>query len=67
MDGDEQMSLTNRRKIDEIREVEDEILNEWELAFIKAVDTADELGRDLSEKQQACLDRLYEKACRSPY
>jgi len=51
-----------RQKVKEIAEIAGEICTEWEIAFLDDMQT---WTGDPTEKQQAVIDRLYEKACAS--
>ena len=58
--------LSFRKMIDEIMEVRHDLCNEWELNFIQNLHwRVEEEAGNLSEKQVACLERLYQKACDS--
>lgn len=60
--------ISNRKKINEIVEVADEALNDWEREFIEKLnDFDDDQLADLTDKQQAKLDQIYEKVCDSPF
>jgi len=59
------MPNDNQTKIEEIMEIADEILTEWERDFMESISQRD--PDSLTEKQQNVLDKIYDKACRSPY
>jgi len=59
----EDVSIT--KKIEEIYEVREEVLTEWEIGFIENVRGRPEIS--LSEKQIEIIKKLYEKVCKSPY
>jgi hypothetical protein len=58
--------ITNKKMIDEIKEVANDVLNGWEIDFIESVSEKDDVEK-LTEKQQACLDKIYQKVCDSPF
>lgn len=52
----------------EIHEIAYKICNEWEMNFIQDMrKKVVEGGDQFTPKQKAVIERLYEKACRSPY
>lgn len=56
------------KKVVEIHEISDKICNDWEARFIQNMITwAAETDDDFTDKQKAVIDKLYEKACSSPY
>lgn len=60
---------TNRdyeRMYDEIMEVSDEICSAWEIEFLESIEGRVRRGL-LTDKQKAVLERIYDKACKSPY
>lgn len=60
--------FSNRKKVDEIVEVADEALNDWERSFIEKLnDYDDDQLNNLTDKQQVKLDQIYEKVCDSPF
>lgn len=58
------VTTDHREMVEEIEPVMDEICTEWECDFIG--DMLDWDG-DFTEKQQAVIERIYKKACDSPY
>jgi len=58
-------TLSHKEKIEEIAEIINKMGNEWECKFIK--DMQKRKHDPFSPKQQAQINRLYEKACQSPY
>ncbi len=56
--------IGHRQKVEEIAEVSQQICNRWESNFIQ--DMMDWEG-EYTEGQQAVIDKLYDRACRSPY
>jgi hypothetical protein len=58
--------MENRKMIDEIVEVADEVLNDWERTFLESLSERTNV-EELSDKQQKCLEKIYQKACDSPY
>ncbi len=56
--------VTYLQKVEEIEEVISKIGNQWECEFIDDMTTWD---GEHTDKQKAVIDRLYEKACKSPY
>ena len=62
------MSMSYREKLEEISEVKRQLfdggyINQWEYDFCRDV-----MKRDtLSDKQKDVIDRIYDKACKSPY
>lgn len=61
------MEISNAQKVKEIQEISYELLNDWEIGFMRNVERAVAAGQQLSDKRQAVLDRLYKMACASPY
>ena len=59
--------MENRKMIDEIVEVADELLNDWERTFLESLSERTTNVEDLSDKQQKCLEKIYQKVCDSPY
>ena len=57
--------ISVEKKILEIMEVADIVLNEWEYGFIKNVKQFP-IDR-LSVKQLAMINKLYDKVCESPH
>lgn len=55
----------HRKMVEEISEVSYEVLTEWECGFIESIEEWLDDGRELSEKQIATLERIYDKVCRS--
>ena len=55
--------LTYKEKIQEIAEIADKILNEWEINFIESVSERD----FLTQPQKDIINKLYQRACESPY
>jgi hypothetical protein len=51
---------------EEVMEVSDRICNEWEIDFLEGIARRAQQER-LTEKQLAILERIYRKACESPY
>ena len=51
--------------IEEILEVSDEICNEWEIDFMENISNQDPYV--LSDAQVRVVERIYKKACNSPY
>ena len=56
-----------KRKIEEINEVAEEFCTEWEYEFMQSVTTQFEVRGSLSDRQKAIVDRIYDKACDSPF
>lgn len=56
-----------KRMIEEINEVAEEICTEWEYEFMESISEQYEERGSLSDKQEEVLERIYEKACNSPY
>lgn len=55
--------MDHQTMVEEIAEVADEVLSEWEIGFIE-----DMTGKAaFSEKQKAVIERIYGKVCDSPY
>ena len=54
-------------KVGEIWEVADKICNEWEYGFMENIVGVVSEGKTLSEGRLIIIDRLFEKACKSPY
>ena len=60
--------LSNREKIEEIMEVADQVLSNWERDFCEDISRKSEyILNSLTEKQQDVLDRIYQKVCNSPF
>ena len=60
--------LSNREKIEEIMEVADQVLSNWERDFCEDINRKSEyILNSLTEKQQDVLDRIYKKVCNSPF
>ena len=57
------------RKIEEILEVADKCLTEWECKFISGISIVmhSDKAWTPSKRQEVVIEQLYEKACRSPY
>lgn len=53
-----------KKKVEEIIEIAQQVCSEWEFNFIESVD---EQEFDYTEKQKKIIDRIYERACESPY
>ena len=51
-------------KLNEIEEVANEVLNEWEIDFINSLLYT---VTPLTDKQKAKIDEIYKKVCKSPY
>lgn len=51
----------------EIKEVEREVCNEWEITFVQSVWCRVKNGLDLTERQIDKLEQIYEKVCNSPH
>jgi hypothetical protein len=60
------MPKSHETMYQEICEVSDEICSEWEIDFLDSIEPR-VLRGDLSEKQIAVLERIYEKACKSRF
>ena len=56
-----------KQQLEEIMEVASDICNEWECNFLESVQEQLQNGRELSSKQLDTLERIYQKACNSPY
>ena len=56
-----------RTMIEEINDIADEICSEWEYDFMGSITEQFEERGSLSEKQEEILERIYKKACESPY
>ena len=55
--------ISYEQKIEEIAEIADKILNEWEINFIESVSDRE----FLTQPQKDIIDKLYQRACESPY
>lgn len=53
-----------RQMVEEIAEVVELVCNEWECEFIENV--LDWIG-EYTDKQKEVIDRIYQRACESPY
>jgi len=58
---------TSSQMYDEIIEVSDKICTEWEIDFLESIGPHLKHVGAISDKQRAVLERIYAKACRSPY
>ena len=56
-----------RKKIKECLEVANKIFDEGEIDFIESIQNWTKNGRMLTPKQVEWLEKLYKKACESPY
>jgi len=56
-----------RTKIEEINEIAEKICTEWEYEFMESITEQYEERGSLTEKQEDILNRIYKKACESPY
>ncbi len=61
-----QVLKTHATMYQEICEVSDKVCNEWEIDFLDSIECR-VLNDNLSDKQKAVLERIYDKVCRSPY
>lgn len=61
------MQVSNKKKVEEILEVSYEVCNEWEQAFMKSISTRVANDKPLTDNQQRCLDKIYGRACQSPF
>ncbi len=57
-------STPDRQKVDEVLEIAHLICNEWEIRFLQ--DMTEWTGI-FTEKQKAVIEKLYKRACESPY
>lgn len=60
------MATDNETKVRECIEVE-HLFSEWELEFLESMQSRLKRTPSLTDKQQAKLDDLYQKACDSSY
>ena len=51
----------------EIKEVQRETLNEWEISFVQTIHCRVKNGLDLTERQIDKLEEIYQKVCDSPH
>lgn len=58
------MPKTYKEKVEEITEIVEKICSEWEMEFLESME---EWKGEYTEKQKAVIDRLYQRACESPY
>ena len=56
-----------RTMIEEINEIIEKICTEWEYDFMESITEQFDSRGILTEKQQEILERIYKKACESPY
>ena len=56
--------MDHRQMLEEIAEIASEILNEWEFEFIENMLDWD---GEITDTQKKRIEKIYEKACRSPY
>jgi len=49
----------------EIKEVQREVLNEWEISFVQTIHCRVKNGLDLTERQIDKLEEIYQKVCNS--
>lgn len=61
------MAYTIQRKIQEIHDVRDKCLSEWECQFIGDIFFQVQSGKRLSDKQETIVEKLWDKVCESPY
>jgi len=61
------MPVSHGTMWDEIDEISERLdLSEWEMSFLEDIKTRAHDGT-LSEKQAAVLEKIYRRACESPY
>ena len=53
-----------RQKVEEIDEVKEQICSDWEQSFIESMM---EWEGEYTEKQASVINKLYTRACNSPY
>ena len=58
---------TSLDMIEEIMEVSDLICSPWEIDFMESIKGYIERFGILTDKQRETLERIYQKACDSPY
>lgn len=58
--------ISYAQKVAEIDEVAEKICNDWEQDFLESMMEYGP-GDSYTDKQKAVIDKLYEKACQSPY
>ena len=58
---------TTEIMVQEIIEVAEEALTEWEVDFIGSIESQLSQGRELSERQEEALEKIYNKVCAGPY
>jgi len=56
-----------RTMLEEVNEVASEICTQWEYDFMESITEQFEDRGTLTEKQQLTLEKIYRKACESPY
>ena len=56
--------ISDRQKVKEIAEIADKICNEWEINFIENMKT---WRGSYTSGQRETIDKLYKRACDSPY
>jgi len=53
--------------IEEINDIAEKICTEWEYDFMGSITEQFDSRGTLTDKQQEILERIYKKACESPY
>lgn len=56
-----------RTMIEEINEIAEKICTEWEYEFMESITEQFQERGTLTDKQIGIVERIYEKACDSPY
>ena len=56
-----------RTMIEEINDISEKICTEWEYDFMESITEQFDSRGTLTEKQQEILEKIYKKACESPY
>jgi len=56
-----------RTMIEEINDIAEKICTEWEYDFMGSITEQFDSRGTLTDKQQEILERIYKKACESPY
>ena len=60
-------NMSSQRMHEEIMEISDEICTPWEIDFLEGITFTLNQGAELTAKQRAVLERIYEKACASAH
>lgn len=58
---------SNEIMVQEIIEVAEEALTEWEIDFMGSIESRISEGRELTEAQKKALNKIYDKVCAGPW